>query len=116
MEDTKKCEDCNGLGLVSTGANPLDLNHGNKVVCKSCTGSGKVASDYVFGNPSSTPTGDTADAPKAEGSPENQATGETSGEPSAIGPKLGDPCRMDDDSAGVLAKTEKGNWVCVPKG
>jgi hypothetical protein len=108
MEQTMvTCKDCNGVGLVSTGAEPLNLNHGNKVVCKACRGTGKVAEG------SSSAASVDSESPKEEGATA-QDTGATSGEPSPVAPKIGDPCEMDDGSAGVLGKTEKGNWVCVP--
>ncbi len=117
-----KCVDCNGVGLVSTGADKLNLNHGAMIVCKVCTGTGKVIVCKVCtgtgkvpetANQSSAGPVDST-APNAEGSPE-EATGESSGLPSPVVPKIGDPCEMQDGSAGVLGKTDIGNWVCVPK-
>lgn len=39
----KTCEKCNGMGLISTGADPLALHQGIQVTCAACAGRGKFA-------------------------------------------------------------------------
>lgn len=104
------CKNCNGVGLVSTGGDRLNLNHGDKVVCKECAGSGKVSTvDNSTEN----------ESPKAEGAAPTSDTGEDSGTQSEssgdVAPAVGDACLMDDDAPGVLSKDDQGNWMCVPK-
>ena len=104
------CKECNGQGLVSTGANKLDLSVGNKVTCAACGGTGKVAD----------PNAEQAESPKAQ-DPSQIAPG--GGEPSDSGsgsevvptvqPKEGDPCVDGDGVSGYLGKDGDGKWVCV---
>ena len=96
-----KCEKCNGQGLVSTGADPLDLSVGSKQTCAACAGTGRVE-DAV--------EQEAAESPKA---------GEPSGDGSSEGaegilPKEGDPCVMaDGETPGVLRDDGEGRLVCV---
>lgn len=103
-----KCENCDGKGLVSTGANKLDLGTGRSETCSVCAGTGKTNTDAVS---SGTQTGDNLD-PKEEGSSSQSGDGSEHGEPSGISPKDGDKCRTDDDRAGTLHR-EGDRWVCV---
>lgn len=99
------CVNCNGVGLVSTGANKIDLNHGQKVVCTACNGTG---SEVV----SSAEISTESESPKAESSSEEAATGESSGEPSGIVPSVGGRCRTENDRPGTL-QHDGEKWVCV---
>lgn len=36
------CSNCNGKGLVSTGAVPTNLEVGNKITCPECGGTGQI--------------------------------------------------------------------------
>ena len=109
-----KCVNCNGQGLVSTGANPINLGEGRTITCTACNGTGQAQTGNVS-------NGDNAD-PKVPGDTAPQDTGEGSGEQSSEGaekplgvPQIGDPCEMDDKTMGVLDKDADGKWVCVPK-
>ena len=93
------CNACAGVGLVSTGANPLNLNEGSKVTCSTCQGTGSVADSVE-------------EAPKVEAPAPVEATGADSVEPLLVEPKVGDPCLTDLEQAGTLDKDENGNWVC----
>lgn len=42
-----QCTKCNGQGLISTGANPLDLETGAKITCPDCNGSGQLSDEQV---------------------------------------------------------------------
>lgn len=111
------CENCGGLGLVSTGSNPQDLNSGNKVTCGVCSGSGQVAGavDNSEGEKVAPVVPDeTAADPKDEAQSSADAGGTGSGEPSEVTPKVGDKCMTDDDQPGTLAQDADGKWVCEP--
>lgn len=109
-EGKQTCVDCNGKGLVSTGADKLDLGTGKTITCATCDGTGKVESANVSNV-------DNSDGPKAQGETA-EGTGEGSGAPSETDvkvPQIGDPCELEDGSIGVLDKDEAGAWVCKPK-
>lgn len=97
------CKNCRGVGLVSSGADQYDLNHGDKSTCKACQGTGQVA--VSNGNPV-----DNSASPKAQ-APDRSAD---SGDASSVAPKIGDPCLTANDRPGKLDKDENGAWICVP--
>ena len=112
------CSNCNGQGLVSTGADKLDLKRGNKVVCEACAGRGKVP------DPAQDGVGEKADAEaKPEGDPKAQdqsqsapgGDGSSDGSEGAeLGPQIGSKCVLEDGTPGTLGKNEAGDWVCNP--
>lgn len=110
------CIRCNGNGLLSTGANPQDLSVGRKETCPDCAGRGQIFT--VEEVKTETASSQSGEDPKVEGAPEQaneNPSGGASSESSEIVPREGDSCRMDDDSNGVLAKSEEGAWICIPK-
>lgn len=111
--ETKKCETCNGLGLVSSGADKRDLSAGDKLVCTVCTGSGLLTKDGKAYSVSMGGPVDSVPNPKAEALVPVPATGESSGTPSEIVPKEGDACLTDLNKPGKLAKGANGSWTCV---
>lgn len=86
------CTNCVGRGLVSTGADPRNLEVGGKTTCAACNGTGKVAeqAEVIKTQEEILPSRLTI-----------------------INPKVGDACLTADDEPGTLQLEGDGSFVCV---
>lgn len=107
-----QCRNCNGVGLVSSAANPQDLSHGRKEVCKACGGKGQVDNSGDNSQGAGPSPSVPEESPKAKGTTREKAGGDVPGTQSYIEPKVGDRCRTENDRPGTLQLGPDG-WVCV---
>jgi RecJ-like exonuclease len=115
MDENKiTCVKCNGQGLISTGAHPLELGEGNTITCDACDGTGKVVSSDVSNVDNASPKVPGDEVPQDTGAGSDGQSSDVPEKPLGV-PQIGDPCEMEDRTLGVLDKDADGKWICVPK-